>query len=136
MAGQVVPSAIVPTSAPECRTRHRGESRRSPAPAAMDRFAPLQSTRRPAAWQRLLTDGENFGGEVSLHRALTYRQRSGLFRLDVRGLDDRPPLRNLSFLMLSKCIGALLVRCRNISSEFGKALSGCRVGKQNTNLGV
>src|SRR5262249_61695931 len=63
MAGQVVPSAIVPTSAPECRTRHRGESRRSPAPAAMDRFAPLQSTRRPAAWQRLLTDGENFGGE-------------------------------------------------------------------------
>src|SRR5215475_10620002 len=76
MAGQVVPSAIVPTSAPECRTRHRGESRRSPAPAAMDRFAPLQSTRRPAAWQRLLTDGENFGGEVSFlnlpsHHSLT-----------------------------------------------------------------
>src|SRR5262249_42455955 len=105
-------------------------------PAASDRLVPSRRATRPGARQRPLRDTEIVDGEVSLHRALTYRQRSGLFRLDVRGLDDRPPLRNLSFLMLSKCIGALLVRCRNISSEFGKALSGCRVGKQNTNLGV
>src|SRR5215831_21162702 len=109
---------------------------RSDAPAAKDKLAPTRSATRPAARQRLRPDAENFGGEVSRHRALTYRQRSGLFRLDVRGLDDRPPFRNLSFLKLSKCLGALLVRCWNILSEFVKALSGCRVGKQNTNLGV
>src|SRR5262249_25087045 len=124
------------SSARGCRLGRRAESRRQCVPAALDRLAPLRSERGLGARQRPRPDAEDFDGEVSRHRALTYRQRSGLFRLDVRGLDDRPPLRNLSFLKLSKCLGALLVRCWNILSEFRKALSGCRVGKQNTNLGV
>src|SRR5262249_43974795 len=42
-----------------------GGSRLSPAPDATDRLAPMRRATRPAARQRPLTDGENFGGEVS-----------------------------------------------------------------------
>src|SRR5262249_36692371 len=66
MAGRAVPSAIVPTAARECRCRHRRGSRLSPAPAALDSFAPARYATPPAARQRPRPESRICGGKVSL----------------------------------------------------------------------
>src|SRR5580704_19667668 len=65
MAGQGAPTAIAPSGARRCRCLRRGQTQRSSAPAATDRFAPKRSAKRPGARQRPLPDGEKFYGEVS-----------------------------------------------------------------------
>ena len=62
---QAAPTAIDPSGARGCRPRCRRQSRRSGAPAASDRLAPVRRAIRPAARQRPLPDAEIDGAEVS-----------------------------------------------------------------------
>src|SRR5260370_25433508 len=71
MVGQAVRTAIDPSDARGCGTYRRERMERSSAPAATDRFARQRRAPRPAAWQRLLRDAENFGGEVSFPTPLS-----------------------------------------------------------------
>src|SRR6516164_2899831 len=65
MVGRGAPTGIDRSTARRCRRRRQPESRRSIAPAAMDRFAPRQSATRPAARRHQRPDARNSGGEVS-----------------------------------------------------------------------
>src|SRR5262245_53128259 len=104
------------------QTIHPLESRQRFAPAAMDRLGPLPHARRLATRPRPLPDAENFGGEVSRHRFLKYRQRSDSFRLDVRRLDDRPPFLNLGLLISTQRLRRLLLARRDFEPLVGEGL--------------
>src|SRR5262249_32801072 len=51
------------------------------------------------------------------------------FPLDVGGLDDRPPLLDLSFLFRGKCVLRLLLRWWEVLALIGKSLAHCCVGQ-------
>ncbi len=72
------------------RPRHQGESRRSSAPAASDRFVPTQSTTRPGARQRPLPECRNCRRGSFIAFPSMIRRHEASFRLDVRCFDDRP----------------------------------------------
>src|ERR1700686_534017 len=83
MAGRGSPTAIYRSDAQICRARHPRHSRRSNAPAASDRSAPMRCATRPGARQHSPPDVEIVGGEVSCGLAefktlgLKYRFSSG-----------------------------------------------------------
>jgi hypothetical protein len=57
--------ALVPLSETGCRSRRRRQMQQQSAPAALDRFAPVQRGLWPAARQRTRPDAGICGGEVS-----------------------------------------------------------------------
>ena len=66
-------SAIAPSGARQCRTRHPGRSPQPSVLAARDRPAPTQHTTRQAASQRLPSDVRNvYGAEVSWRPSLKF----------------------------------------------------------------
>src|SRR5262249_2374509 len=122
MTAQVAPTAIERSSARRCRVLRQRQSLRSSAPAASDRLAPRRSATEPAPRQHRLPDAENFGGEVSRHRSLKYRQRSDAFRLDVRRLDDRPPFLDLGVLISTQRLRRLPLARRDFEPLGGEGL--------------
>src|SRR5262245_36193604 len=105
MTGRAVLTAIGPSGVRRYRIRLLRGHRQSNAPAASDRFAPLQSARRPAAWQRRRPDAENFGGEVS----------SCCF----------PEMLNASRIYFPLIFAALMIDVQRAISLFPSAASGC-----------
>src|SRR5689334_12587542 len=65
---------------------------------------------------------------------LMHQQR--LFRLDVRGLDDRPPLRGLSLVPGSKRLGRKLIALRDFEAKINKTLLHRRIGERLDHGGV
>src|SRR5262249_31277264 len=58
------------------------------------------------------------------------RPRPRSLRLDIRGLNDRPPFLDLRFVEGSEPLGRLLVGRSHIQSDFGKASAQGRVGER------
>jgi hypothetical protein len=58
------------------------------------------------------------------------------FRLDVRGLDDGPPFRDLGFLQLTQCLRGLLLARRNLISEVDEALAQLGFGQDIHDRGI
>src|SRR5262245_17295861 len=66
MADRAAPTATDPSGGQRCRSGRREEIRRSSAPAATDRLAPLQCARRSGAWQHSPLDEKTDGVQASL----------------------------------------------------------------------
>src|SRR5215831_4041729 len=71
IAAPFAPTAIDLSSAQTGQLCHRRRTPRRYAPAASDRLAPSRSATPPAARQRPLRDGENFGGKFHLEPPFT-----------------------------------------------------------------
>src|ERR1700692_4441874 len=57
-------------------------------------------------------------------------------RVDVGGLDDRPPLLDLGLLVGAERLGGLLVARRDLLAEIGELLSHLRIGQRRHHRGV
>jgi hypothetical protein len=69
-------------------------------------------------------------------RITAYARQGALLSLNVGSLDDRPPLRNVSFLKRGQRLRSLLIRRRNLVPQFGETWLGRRVGQQPAKLGI
>src|SRR6516225_9746647 len=72
-------------------------------------------------WERC---GEISAGKFHRIAPKQYRQRSGLFRLDVRRFDDRPPFVDLSLLEGSQSLRRLLLARHNLVTQVHEPLAG------------
>src|SRR5262245_4349028 len=99
-----------------------------PAPVASDRLAQTRSATTPAARQRQLRDAENFGGEVSRQSLPEMRAPRGLFRLDARLLEDRPPSLDFGLVEGAECLRRLLLARRDFHAKARELRTHYRVG--------
>src|SRR5262249_13391011 len=124
-------SAAITISLPSSRDDgpQRGVGpRRAPSPDLI--FNKSARSRRPRN-VRYAPIATKFGqcGETSFSaKARHHRLWTASLGLDVRRLDDRPPLLDLCLLKSAKRFRRLLVTQRNFLTEVGKLLAHCRVG--------
>src|SRR5262245_62135132 len=76
MADRVAPIEIDQLDGRLCPIRFQRPARQLYAPAAPDRLAPSRCATAPAARQRLRSDAEQFGGEVSFRSLPLYSRYS------------------------------------------------------------
>ena len=58
------------------------------------------------------------------------------FRLDIRCLDDRPPLLDLGLVKGSECLRRLLLARRNLLAQIGEPLANGRIGQGFDNRAI
>src|SRR5262249_61337582 len=85
---------------------------------------------RTAARQRRRPDaGLAYGGEVSRHYLSNAGKQAISFRLDVRRLDDRPPLLDLGLLLGGERRWRLLLARQESLAQVGEPLAYRRIGQ-------
>ena len=90
---------------------------------------PRDRATRPAARQRPRPDAEIVGGEVSSCFFLEMlNDEPDSFSLDIRGLEDRPPLLDLSLVVGRECLRILILARRNFLAEIGEPLAHAGIG--------
>src|SRR5215475_5226292 len=90
----------------------------------------------PAARQRPRPDAENFGGEVSWRSLPEMRAMRGLFPLNVRRLDDRPPPLDFGSLQSTEGFGRLLFARHDLLPELCELLMHGRISQNARDGGI
>src|SRR6516164_4206312 len=107
-----------------CGSAGRGSLRRRHARRA--RKIPTRPMQRQEA---LLPNAQERGGEVSSRRFLEMPNGGpGLFSLDVRGFEDRPPLLDLGGVVGRERLRILILARRNFLAEIGEPLAHAGIG--------
>src|SRR5262249_4576535 len=109
-------------------------SRRSDA---TDRLAPMPRAITPPARPRPRPDAEIVGGQVSSCCFPENAKREpDLFSLDIRGLNDRPPLLDLGLVVGIERLRRLLFARRKLHADVSEAPLGGGVGEGGRDRGV